>query len=236
MTRFQTVLATVSLSLATCPAVCRAGFVVDGVLDADYGAVKSTVLFDTTAPIGNFGSPGNTNHAAGYGIYLAADATNVYGFFQADRDIDSLPFSNIYFRTTASGGSNVGFEVTNERAFTPGVGGYFTPVTGLAHASQTFAANGTGTTLEFSIPWSFFTGDPLGMGFTKIDAANSMLQLRLSQTFGYSVAGGPGYGNARLGQVTFAPAGVATPAPAGLLIALVGGGSLLTFVRRRRRI
>lgn len=123
MTRFQTVLATVSLSLATCPAVCRAGFVVDGVLDADYGAVKSTVLFDTTAPIGNFGSPGNTNHLAGYGIYLAADATNVYGFFKADRDIDSLPFSNIYFRTTASGGSNVGFEVTNDRAFTPGVGG-----------------------------------------------------------------------------------------------------------------
>lgn len=60
--------------------------------------------------------------------------------------------------------------------------------------------------------------------------------LGMSQTFGYSVAGGSEYGAARLGEVTFPPAAVATPVPAGVLIALVGGASLLPFACRRRGV
>src|SRR5262249_5063687 len=75
--------------------------------------------------------------------------------------------------------------------------GYFGPITG---AGVTYAAiDGTATSpmmIEAAFPWSVFTSDPLGMGYP---LATSEVQLRLSQSFGYSVAGGSFYGDARLG-------------------------------------
>ena len=95
---------------------------VDGIYDADYGAAKSTVDYDPLAPQSNFGSPGNTNHATGYSIYLKEQGGSVYGFLQAVT-APGLNFANLYFDLDRANnnGSDLGFEVFNDRAFVPGV-------------------------------------------------------------------------------------------------------------------
>jgi hypothetical protein len=57
------------------------------------------------------------------------------------------------------------------------------------------------------------------------------VQLRLSQTFGYSVAGGSSFGDDRLG---FAKLTSAAPEPAAWSMMLVGFFGLGSMVRRRR--
>ncbi|WP_425228796.1 PEPxxWA-CTERM sorting domain-containing protein [Sphingomonas sp.] len=210
---------------------------VDGVRDASYGVAKSFVAYDPNAPTNNFGTPGPTNASAAYSIYLTAGTNAVYGFFQADRNIQNLgvAFANLYFDVDPANnnGSDVGFEITNRRAFAPGVNGYSATLPGINYA---FSADGTG--LEFSIANSYFTGPIAGLTYAdpnqQFAAANGAVTLRISQSFGYSAAGGATYGNNRLGSVNLVAAPVAAvPEPATWAM-LIMGFALAGFALRRR--
>ena len=108
---------------------------------------------------------------------------------------------------------------TNQKAFIPATG---VPTTYTTAADDIHHAVAPGV-IEFAVPVSFLTSDPRGMGFPQ---AASAVQLRLSQSFGYSVAGGTSYGEAeRLGVV-------AVPEPAGLGVVALGAAAL---AGRRRR-
>src|SRR4051794_7028724 len=100
------------LALGYASAASAAPIIVDGAYDADYGAAKSTVFYDPDAPLGNFGSPGNTNHATGYSIYFKEQGGSVYGFLQAVT-ASGLNFANLYFDLDRANGngSDLGFEV-----------------------------------------------------------------------------------------------------------------------------
>ena len=202
---------------------------VDGVLDASYGAAKSTVAFDPAQASYNFGAPAPYSEKANYSIYLKAEAGFVYGFLEADR-VTGFPFANLYFdldRATRPG-SDLGFEITNDRAFRPGVGGYAENLEGLTFAS-------TATTVEFSIANSLFTSAIPGIAYHQditFPTEGDSIHLLLSQSFGYAVAGGASYGPDRLGAVALAGV-VPEPATWGLMIGGIGaiGGSL----RSRRK-
>jgi hypothetical protein len=175
------------------------------------GAGVVNVGYDPGAPLGNFGSPSNVNHAEAYDIYTKGDANYFYvGLLALANDNPVVLFSNLYFDTNppAADGSDLGFELTNDQAFIPGVPGYYGPVSG---SGVLFASTpGTATTpnmIEAAIPWSFFTADPLGMGFP-LATPGSSVTLRLSQSLGYSVAGGESYGANRLGNVAVPTAAV----------------------------
>lgn len=162
---------------------------VDGNLGGEWaGVTPVSIAYNPSAPNGNFGSPGTTNTSA-YNIYTRDDG-NYFYVLVTTTDSSAPIFSNLYFDTIASTpgtGSNLGFEVTNGRAFIPGVSGYFTP------SSSDFSfgtANSDGTIgITAAISNNFFLNDPLGMGFAKTPGG-SLVSLHLSQSFGYSVVGG----------------------------------------------
>jgi hypothetical protein len=85
---------------------------VDGILDAGYGASTATVLYDASAPIGNFQSATNKSNTVGYSIYLADQAGTLYGYLQGGPGT-SLPFANLYFGLNHDqvNGSIFGFEL-----------------------------------------------------------------------------------------------------------------------------
>jgi hypothetical protein len=204
---------------------------VDGVLGAEWaGFTPKQVGFSPSAPVGNFDAPTNLNHVAPYSIYLRSDANFVYGLVTvAPGDaaaVAGLVFANLYFDTnpfTASG-SDLGIEVTNARAFRPGLPGY----SDLTGTGFEFATSATG--VEFALPLSYLRTDPQGVGFPAIGPGNSFLRLNLSQSFGYSVAGGQAdYGTERLGLLNLSP--VPEPATCVVFAAMLGGLGL----RLRRR-
>ena len=214
---------------------------VDGVIGAgEYsGAIVTQVTYDAAAP-----NLGPSSAFSAYTTYLKADASTVYIAIQTNPagagndDHDgavSLGFANLYFDTnpSAANGSDVGFEVFNNRAFnTNDTSTYYGPITGVgaqfATVSGTSYVNGgTPGTIEFSVPWSFFTSDPLGIGFTLL-APGAPLQFRTSQSFGYTFAGGPA--GTRFGTLN-APGGV--PEPASWALLLTGFGMIGTAMRRR---
>jgi len=215
-----------AIAMLACSLPVVASPIVDGVLSpGEYGAVKSTVAYNPAAPIANFGAPTNENASVAYGIYLTADATNYYGLLQANPgsggSASGLGFANLYFdlNPLAANGSDLGFEITNQRAFIPGVPGYS------ATPGVNFALSGDGNTLEFSIPLSLLTAPIAGLSYASgqtFPSAGDPVVLRLSQSFGYSVAGGATYGDDRLGAVLI-PAQVPEPATLALLpLALAG--------------
>jgi hypothetical protein len=205
------------------------------VLDGSgFGLPSATVLYDPVAPIGNFGSPGPTTSGAGYNIYTRGDATYAYVLLsQNGTGASNGPFANLYFGTGASAmsGSDVGFEVTNADVFSPGNPGSFSTVgTGIE-----YAVLGGGTSIEFAVPFSYFETDPQGVGFDTTTAANPDIILRLSQTFGYSVAGGATYGPNRLGLIVDPIGQTAVPEPLTLSVfaaGLLGAGA----IRRRKKV
>ena len=214
--------------------VADAGIIVDGAYDIDYGAAKSTVGYDPSAAQGNFSSPGTTNHLTGYDIYLKEQGGSVYGFLQATTSPGpSFGFANLYFDLDRANnnGSDLGFEVFNDRAFVPNMPGY-SALLGLQ-----FALSADGRGLEFRIPDTFLTTAISGLSYypgQQFAVPGGDVVLRLSQSFGYSVAGGPDYGEDRLGVVTLEASAVPGPiVGAGLpgLVMVLGG----FFAWRRRR-
>lgn len=214
----------------------HAAITVDGLLDAAYGAATSSVAYDASADSGNFGQPGHppgsTTNAIAYNIYLHEEGGTVYGFIQgtgAGTPVGS--FANVYFDISGSDtGSDLGFEISSghQDVFIPGVSGSNVDVP-IANA-----ASPNGRSFEFAIPDSYFTGPIAGVtypGGQMFTPSGGELTLRLSQSLGYSVAGGPGYGEERLGTVNLA-GGV--PEPATWAMMLVGFGGLGAMMRRHR--
>lgn len=216
------------------PALAQTG--VDGLIGTEWsgpGVSTRTITFDASAPNGGFGSPGTTNELVAYTTYFRGDGAFVYAAVQARPDlggaIGAVFGANLYFSTLAPSNGSIAMEVTNNRFFRGGVNtggpnndGYY-PATGFA----TWSASPTTGVIELAIPYSFFTADPLGMGFAP--SAGS-LRWNLSQSFGYAVAGGsalstPGGPDDRFGIIT----GIPAPGAASLLA--LGG---LLAARRRR--
>lgn len=204
------------------------------VLDGSgFGAPSAIVLYDPGAPTGNFDSPGPTTSGAAYDIYMRGDASYAYVLLtQTGLGISAGPFANLYFGTgpTAFNGSDVGFEVTNSTVFFPSTGAsQSTEGTGIAYA----ILDG-GASIEFAVPFSYLETDPQNVGFNKLTAADPDLVLRLSQSFGYSVAGGATYGVDRLGVIVarFAPS---VPEPATWAMIVVGMGAIGLVTRRRQK-
>jgi hypothetical protein len=221
----------------TVPAFAQTG--IDGVIGADWsgpGVTVRSVTYNAGAPSGNFGTPGTSNSGVAYNTYFRGDGTYLYAAVQANPGAGtsgSFPqFANLYFSTTAPSNGSIAMEVTNNRFFRGGVStggpnndGYY-PATGFA----TWASNPTTGVIEVAIPYSFFTTDPLAMGFAP---ATTQMRFNLSQSLGFSVAGGtdynaPGGGgpDERLGLVQI-------PAPASLAVLSLGG--LIAGRRRRSR-
>lgn len=201
---------------------------VDGTIGAEWGAPTASVGYDASASIGNFGAPSNVNHVVGYSIYLRADAGYLYGAVKADGSTAGQNFANLYFNVDGLGSpfSDLGVEVTNDRFFIPGVPGFAADA-----ANLLTVAMGTGV-IEFAIDWSMLRDDPYSMGFNTASAGGNLI-LSLSQSFGYSVAGGSAsYGNNRLGAVTV-PAAASVPEPGALLLTSVALLGLMVTRRRR---
>lgn len=216
---------------------------VDGTRDASYGSAKSSVVLNPALASYSF-SAGNGNfaEATGYDIYLTAGAGSMFGFLQTTvpGGTGAGSFANLYFDIDPANGngSDLGFEITNGRAFVPGMNGYSagtaqSPLTGLSYA---LSADGTG--LEFSIANSLFTGPIAGLtyyGGQEFPTVGGPVTLRIAQAFNYTIAGGSVYGANRLGTVNLV-AGAATPAvpePATWAMLIMGFG-VVGFAMRRK--
>jgi hypothetical protein len=226
--RIVSALAAAALSVVVA-SQAHAVIILDGAYDAAYGASTAHVGYDAGAPIGNFGTPGPNNHITSYDIFLTYDSGNVYGFLQNMGPAAStagIAWANLYFDTdpAALNGSDLGFEIVNNNAFIPGVSG------SVATPGVQFATTAQG--LEFLIPASYFTSPIAGLGAFPLVAPGGMLQLRLSQSFGYSVAGGDTFGADRLGEIQI---GSAVPEPSTWAMMLIGFAGLGFMAYRRTR-
>jgi len=227
-------IALVAIAPLCSASVLSAPVAVDGVLGAEWNGVAAVnVAHDAGAATGNFGSPGNTTQGASYSIRVRDDGQFYYVLLSITGDAGSSAgnFANIYFDTDPANnnGSDVGFEVTNNRYFIAGGASYFD-----ASAYLTYDSTSNPGSIEFAIDNSFFTSGPLaGTAFPNgYPAATADVTLRLSQSFGYSVAGGTSYGPTRLGSATVVSAAVPEPATGALVLLSLG---LLGAVRRRCR-
>ncbi len=214
----------------------KANIIVDGLLDADYGASKSTVTYAPGTLESNFGTPTPFTDAIGYQIYLKEQAGYVYGFLQSGGAGKAVaPFANLYFDLDPQNGngSDLGFELggnhpNSANAFVPGVDGS-AQVTNIMTV-----LSGDGTGIEFAIPDTDFTTAIPGLSSYPLDHAGGQLTLRLSQSFGYSVAGGELYGPDRLGSVTLGVSAVPLPASLPMFgAALLGLAAVGYRVKRR---
>ena len=219
--------ASVSLVLALASsAFAQTG--IDGVIDltpvtGDWsgpGVITNTVFFNPGAPTSNFGSPTSENHLSAYTTYMRGDGSYIYLAVAGNTSGGGsggagMAFLNAYLSTTGTG-SNIGLEVGNDNFFIPGGAGGFS-----ALGITDWDNNQTTGVVEVAIPYSFFTSDPLSMGF---GTGATFVQWRLSQALGYSVAGGTSYGDNRLGIIQL-------PTPGAAALAGVG---LLASARRRR--
>jgi hypothetical protein len=117
--------------------------------------------------------------------------------------------------------------VTNQNAFVPGQ-------PGSAIVPLQYATVGTNV-VEFAIPVAYFTGAIAGLpNFTTFGQIGNTVTLRLSQSFGYSVAGGATYGDNRLGTVELTNA-VPEPSTWALMILGFFGLAYISYRRSRRQ-
>lgn len=235
-------LSAATLALSTLAVAAPIG--VDGTKGSEWNGITPVMV--TYAPgttESNFGSPTPFDDKVTYDIYTRSDSSYVYFLLQTmpsgvDEYDAGLNFANVYFGTGASAntGSDLGIEVTNDRAFVPGVAGYY-PLSPsdfvFAGTSGTYngtPGSGPGNTIEFALSWNYLMTDPQGLGFDKISAANPQITLRLSQSFSYSVGGGATYGPTRLGTDLYSSSEVPEPASFGLIATV---GLTLGLIRRR---
>jgi hypothetical protein len=222
--KFTTAACLSLLALGYANSANAATIVVDGILDAAYGAPTAVIPYDAAAPSGNFGNPSAGSNAIGYSIYLTNQGGTVYAFLSATGPGTAVAsFANVYFGINA-GGSTLGFEVTNQDAFTPGVSG--------SNILVSFPFATTASTVEFAIPESFFEG-PLGTLPSAGGHPGDKLVLRLSQSFGYSVAGGGTFGPDRLGAVTLSSA-VPELSTWGMMLIGFAGIGFMAYRRSRK--
>jgi hypothetical protein len=229
-------------AMAAATATAAQAITVDGIVTAgEYaGAITTFIPYDPTSPT-DFSSYPPSSELTAYTVYYTADQTNVYvGLITnpagagLDKHNDSLGlvFANLYFDTAPGTGSDIGFEVFNDRSFTPGVniGTHYGPISGQGASfaktvGTTYANGGAPSMIEFAMSWDYFLDDPDNL-FPNV-APGGGLQLRLSQSFGYAPArpvGEPFFG------VVTAP--VPEPATWAMLVAgFMGAG---VAVRRRR--
>jgi hypothetical protein len=227
------VVAAATLSISTLTAHA-APIGVDGTIGAEWAGVTPIhVNHVDGAPESNFNGPVNETDSFGYNIYVRDDGSYYYVGLQADSDASSLPFGNIYLGNPVDG-AFLGFEINGAAltsdAFIPGGANYYYPAGsyGITVASN-FGGAGN-TTIEFAVPNSFFLDNPLAIpGLpTKIADGAGLLELRDSQSFGYTYSGDTAPADA---AVRYGVASV-TPEPASL--ALLGAGALTLMARRRR--
>jgi hypothetical protein len=214
----------VAAALSLCGVTASQAAVVDGTIGTEWNGITPVhVTHDINAPTSNFGTPASTTTGADYDIYARDDGNYYFVGLHITGNASSSAglFANLYFDTdpSANVGSDLGFHVTSNDAFIPetGVTTTYDSTSGIEYATS------GSDTIEFAIPNDFLTNDPLSMGFPK---ATNNVTLRLSQSFGYSVAGGDDYGDTRLGTA-------AVPEPSSL--GLVGLAGLALLARRSRR-
>ncbi len=194
-----------SLAIGMACAASANAITVDGVRDADYGSAKSVVTYNPAAPNSNFGAPTSEAQDIGYSIYLRAADDYVYGYIQTTPSPGaSAPgaFANLYWNVAPGpyDGTEIGFELSpgSQNFFIPGRTNYGA----VSDISVVLSADGTG--LEFAIPDHYFT---TALSYvtdyyrTPSATIGTEVTLGLSQSFGYSVAGGTSYGSDRLGSV-----------------------------------
>lgn len=206
---------------------------VDGVgAPGEYaGGTLKTVNTNPAAPTSNFGTP--TNEAtAGYTIALKDQGGSLYGLLTQTGGTSNGSFANLYFdlNPNVGDGSDLGFElgVNVATAFIPGRNGQ--PGFSVALDPSVFStAAGTGT-FEFSLKNFLFTAPIAGLIYYPGQTFETTQTLRLSQSLGYSVAGGSSYGPDRLGAFS-----VATPEPATWAMMIAGFGAIGFAMRAAKR-
>lgn len=213
---------------------------IDGIIGSDWGGITpSLVAYDPSAPLGYANPPGPSNHNVGYEIFMRRRGFWTYVGLRTTGPTDSkgLIFSNLSFTRLhgLTGEANIGFEVTNNRAFSIGAGPttYAPDIPADLIRFATFSGTSAqADVIEVAFHDSIFLANALGVNNFAPPVGELPWGLRLyrSQSFGYSVAGGPTFGPTGLGQVAFAP----EPGTLSLL-ALSGGAGALLLRRRRAR-
>lgn len=232
-----------ALAAAVLPAVAMAQPVgLNGLIGAEWaGVTPVTVAFDPNAATSNFGTPGTTNHVTAYEIFLRRDANFLYTALRTTSgNASGYVFANLYYSLRSgpgpvgNTGSSIGFEVLNDRAFSPGNPGYYNDGPGNLLQWATSGGAGNPDIIESAIDLSVFLGNALNV--TGFGAANPVgIRLNLSQSFGYSVAGGPDYGEKRLGYVSLAET-TTVPEPSTYALFAAGLAALGIVARRRRNV
>lgn len=224
------------------PATAAGPVGIDGVIGPEWaGITPSLVTYNPSAPISNFNTPGSENHNTGYEIFARQEAEWIYVGMRTTGPTDSkgLVFSNLSFALLygpgpyGTGERHLGFEVTNDRAFSIDGPIIFAPdnASNLIQHAKFSGASSDPDVIEAAFHWSIFWDNALGVSNYGLPPGETFAGLRLyrSQSFGYSVAGGTTiYGPQSLGLF------VAAPEPGALsLMAAAGVGAIL--LRRRRR-
>lgn len=226
------------LGLAAIAPSAKAYTTLTGVSDFA-GVSPYSVAYNSSVSVHDFSSAVTTSDTVPYDVYLKSDATTVYGMLES-HPVGSYigeNFANVYLSTLDPSNlhSNIGFEVTTKGGFVPGSTRiYDLSSTGFQYLDTT--AGDGGRVIEWSMPWTFFTTDPLNMGFSKL-APGGTYTSSGAQAFGYNFVAGTGLGASRFGQITYTGASAA-PEPsqiAALGFSAFGVLGLILKARMRRK-